>query len=113
MGALRRLWTEHRLLTLAFGLALALTLVFAARTVAFWVYWNDPARQEMAIEGWMTPGFVAHSWQVDRRVVGDALGLEPGSPRQTLAEIAAARGVPLAEIEAEVMAAIRAARAQP
>lgn len=112
MSALARLWREHRTALMLFAAALAATLFFAARTALFWAYWADPARRDLAIEGWMTPGYVAQSWDVGREVVGEALGLVPGEgPRLTLEEIAAARGVPLAEIEAELMAAIDAARA--
>ncbi|MDH3264748.1 MAG: hypothetical protein OEM24_12215 [Paracoccaceae bacterium] len=112
MSAFARLWRDHRLVLLAFAAALAVTLFFAVRTAVFWVYWSDPARRDRAIEGWMTPGYVAQSWQVDREVVSAALGLEPGVARgRTLREIAAAQGVPLAELEAALMAAIAGARA--
>ncbi len=111
MSTFARLWHEHRLVLLAFAAALAVTLFFLVRTAVFWVYWSDPARRDLAIEGWMTPGYVAQSWQVERELVGAVLGLEPGEARgRTLGEIAAARGVPLAELEAELMAAIAEAR---
>lgn len=111
MSGLGRLWREHRLLAAGFALALVATVVFAVRTAVFWVYWSDPAHRDQGLEGWMTPRYVAHSWGVDRDVVGGALGLAPGGgPRMTLAEIAADRGVPLAELEADLMAAIEAAR---
>ena len=111
MSALGRLWREHRLVLLAFAAALAVTLFFTVRTAVFWVYWSDPARRDLAIESWMTPGYVAQSWQVEREVVGAALGLDPGEARgRTLEEIAAARGVTLAELEAALMAAIAEAR---
>ena len=47
--------------------------LFAVRGVVFWVYWGDPARHEQAIEPWMTPGYIAHSWRVPRAVVVEAL----------------------------------------
>lgn len=112
MSALGRLWREHRLVLLAFAAAVAVTLFFALRTAVFWIYWSDPARRDLAIEGWMTPGYVARSWRVEGAVIAEALGLGPGEAHgRTLGEIAAARGVPLAELEAAVAAAIAAARA--
>jgi hypothetical protein len=112
MSALARLWREHRLVLLAFAAALAVTLFFAVRTAVFWVYWSDPARRDLALQGWMTPGYVAQSWQVDRAMVAGVLELGPGEARgRTLQEIADVRGVPLAELEAELMAAIAEARA--
>lgn len=113
MRALARLWASHRLMLLGFAAALAVTGFFVVRTVVFWVYWADPAHRDLAIEGWMTPGYVAASWQVDRAIVANALGIAEGQRRGlTLAEIAAERGVPLAELEAGLRAAIDAARVQ-
>ena len=73
-----RLWREHRLVFLAFVAALALTALFTIRAAVFAVYWTDPAHRDQAIEGWMTPRYVAHSWDLPRDVVGEALGLDPG-----------------------------------
>ena len=112
MNPLARLWRDHRLLVLAFCVAALLGLGLGLRAALYWVQWSDPARRDARIEGWMTPRYVALSWGVDREVVAGALGLEPGGGRRlTLDEIAQARGVPLAEVEAALMAAILAARA--
>lgn len=112
MSGLARLWRDHRQLLMAFAAAFALALFFAVRMAVSWVYWSDPARREMAIEGWMTPGFVARSWGVERDVIAGVLGLAPGEARgRTLDEIAAARGVPVADLEAAVAAAVAADRA--
>lgn len=111
MTALARLWRERRALVLAFCAAVLLAVFFAVRSALFWAHWSDPARRDEPLAGWMTPRYVALSWNVDRAVVGEALGLEPGGGRRmTLAEIAAAQGVPLSELEARLMAAIEAAR---
>jgi hypothetical protein len=111
MSRLSRLWRDHRLLLAGFALALAVTLFFAVRTVAFWLYWADPAHHDLAIEGWMTPGYVARSYRVERAVVGDALGLKlSGEGRATLAELAVERGVPLDQLQALMLAAIAKAR---
>jgi hypothetical protein len=93
-------------------LALGLALMLGARAVVQWVYW--PMHREQTIRGWMTPGYVARSWNVPPEVVGAALELEPGSWRGlTLERLAAARGVPVAELEARLLAAIVAAQDPP
>ncbi len=110
MAALARLWRRHPLALTAFVAAAALALFFLGRTVFFIAYWSDPAQRDRAIEGWMTPGYVARSWHVPREVVGAALGLEPGSgQRQTLDQIARARGIPVEQLVAELTAAVAAA----
>jgi hypothetical protein len=111
--ALARLWHEHRVLTLAFATAAALLAFFLVRTLVFWVYWSDPAHREVTLEGWMTPGYVARAWDVDRSVMLEFFG--PPSDdrnRRTLSEIAAARGQSLTELEAEIMAVIQDAKAR-
>ena len=111
MGTLALLWRDNKLLLSGFVLALVLAGFFAVRAVGFWIYWADPAHRNPAIEPWMTPRYVAHSWHVPPKVVAEALGLTPGGGRITMAEIAAREGVSLPEIAARVIAAIEADRA--
>ena len=68
---------------------------------------------ELAVlAGWMTVGYVAHSYDVDRLRLAEALGLDPSQRlRLTLDEIAARSGMPLAEVEATLLAVIAAERA--
>lgn len=108
-----RLWRGHRWLFLGFCLALALTLFFGIRAAIFSIYWMDPDHRDEAIAGWMTPRYVAHSWQVPPEVVGDALSLsQDGTGRRvTIEEIARSRGVPVEEVAAELTQAIEAFRA--
>lgn len=105
------LWRDNRLLVSAFVLALAVMAFFAVRTLAFWVYWADPAHRNQAIEPWMTPRYIAHSWQVPPQVVGDALALGRGGPRITISELAEDRDVPVATLSDKVMSAILVDRA--
>ncbi len=107
MTALARLWRNHRLALLAFLAAAALTLFFAVRLVVFSVYWMHPAQQDRAPEGWMTPGYVARSWDVPRAALRGALDLPEAAGRPpTLAEIARDRGQPLPDLLEEVAAAL-------
>ena len=109
---MKRLWRDHRLLTAAFLVAGALTTFFAIRLVASWIYWNDPARRDVEIAGWMTPRYVAHSWRLPPEIVAETLGLDrhAGSP-PTFAELAAERGVTVEDLAARIESAAETHRA--
>ena len=107
MTGLAQLWRDHRLALLVFVASLLVVVFFATRFVGFAIYWSDPAHAEAAPQGWMTPGYLARSWQVPRADLVRELGLDPAAGRApTLAEIAAARGITEAALLAEVAAAI-------
>lgn len=98
----------------AFVLALALTLFFGGRAAWHAVYWSDPARIDQPLAGWMTPGYVARSWDVPPEVIAPALDLPPPSARgdrpPPLAELARQRGVPVEDLIARLQSAIAAHR---
>jgi hypothetical protein len=101
------LWRARPVLTTAFLLACAMTLFFAGRSVVQTIYWAN--HRDEAVRPWMTVGYVARSWGLDGREIDALAGLPlpevKGHP-QTLAEIAADRAVPVAEVIAEVEAAV-------
>ena len=104
------LWRQHRGLVLALVAACLVTLFFAIRLTVSTLYWAG--HRDAALAGWMTVGYVAHSYDVDRLRLAEALGLDPSQRlRLTLDEIAARSGMPLAEVEATVLAVIAAERA--
>ena len=116
------LWRRHRGLVLALVAACLVTLFFAIRLTVSTLYWAG--HRDAALAGWMTVGYVAHSYDVDRLRLAEALGLVPSQrPRLTLVndpcppalehldEIAARSGMPLAEVEATLLAVIAAERA--
>jgi hypothetical protein len=109
-----RAWRAAPFLTLAFAGALVLTIWFAGRFVAQAVYWSDPAHLDQPIAGWMTPGYVARSWDVPPEVVAPALSLPPpgqGDRRPPpLQALARERGVPLNDLIAALEAVIAAHR---
>lgn len=97
------------LLLIAFIGALGFTGFHLARTVRDAIYWN--AHQDEPIEGWMTIGYVAHSYHVPPHILFLALGMDPGPPeRRNLATIAAARGQSVAAVAAILTRAIVHAR---
>lgn len=110
---MRRLLTvfrTHPFLSAGLTLALAATLFFAVRAAMFAVYWADPAHRDQPIQGWMTPRYVAMSWDLPPEVLREALGPampEPGE-RRTLAEIAADTGIPLPRLAEQIEAAAEA-----
>lgn len=107
MEKLAYLWRTHRLLLIAFTVACLVTLVFAARFSFYTLYWSDPAHRNQPLEGWMTVGYVAHSYRLPREALADALSLQqmPGK-RLTLAEIARTRGVTVSSLIAEIESVI-------
>ncbi len=108
MRKLIGLLRAHPVLAPAFVLAAALTAMFLVRTVVFTIYWADPAHRDRQIEPWMTPRYVAYSWDLEPETVARALGLpapgrgRPWLPRRNLGEIARESGVPLAELAARI-----------
>ena len=72
----RTVWKQHPWATAILSLASLAALIFAVRLAVFTIYWMDPAHREVAVEGWMTPGYVAMSWQIPKPVVIEMLGLD-------------------------------------
>ena len=105
------LWRQNRFLLVGFALALLVTLFFAVRLVVHAVYWSQHRDAELA--DWMTIGYVAQSYDVERDDLARAVGLEPGSGlRLTIAEIARRTGRSVDEIETALLSAIQAERAE-
>jgi len=111
MTFLRRIWHAAPIATAILGVALLVGGFFAVRLVVFWLYWGDPNHRNQAIEAWMTPRYVAHSWDVPREVLFEALDQPamPGRPR-SLQDLAQERGVPVARLAEDLQAAIDAYR---
>jgi hypothetical protein len=108
---IKRLYRLAPLATVLLGLSLVLLLVFSTRFV---LHLRDPRPPaDMAISGWMTPGFVAHSWHVPPEVMAAALDMErkPGKPK-TLDQIAQDRGIPVEQLIQMIEASISDFRAR-
>jgi len=109
----KRIWAAAPVATVVLGLALVVSLGFALRMAAFWVYWNDPAHRDQQIQAWMTPRFVAHSWHVPREVLLDALAMErpPSTGPVSLRELAVTLDMPVETLILRLEAAIAEHRA--
>jgi hypothetical protein len=108
---LRTLWNDHKALLAGFVLALAVMLFFGVRSVMFWLYWSDPAHHEEPIAIWMTPGYVAQSWDVPIPVIRDALDMPPETRRMTIRALAEELGLPPEEVMRQIEDAIAMHRA--
>lgn len=108
---LKRAWTRNPVLTSAFVLAILLTVFFAFRSTSFLIYWSDPEHLNQPVEGWMTPRYIVHSWQLSPEEVLRVIGEGPmPSKRQTLEDIATQRGIPLDDLIARLTKALEALR---
>ena len=108
-GTVKRLWANHPRLLLAFVLASTLALFFAGRLIVSAVYWSNHRLE--VVQPWMTVGYVGRSWRLDPREIDAVAGLPaPDGHPQTLEDIARQRGVPVADVVAQVEAAVAALR---
>ena len=105
MGFLRFLWRRHRIAALLLAAALIAASFFGARLVREAVYFANPAHQRQALEPWMSPRYVARSWDLPPEVIIELMQLRPDAGRSTVAQVAADLGLTLSELEARVAAA--------
>jgi hypothetical protein len=105
----KRLNWQQWLLLAAFLFVVGFTGLHAFRFVRSTVYWHN--HRDEPIRGWMTIGYVAHSYHVPPHILYEALGL-PNRPhdRRPLREIAKAENRSIEEIKAVLQDAIVHAR---
>ncbi|MFT6223896.1 MAG: hypothetical protein ACJA1F_001742 [Paracoccaceae bacterium] len=105
----RRLWKTQRTAFVVFLAAFALMLFFAGRAVFFTIYWMDPSHADLPIEVWMTPGYVARSYDVPPDVLRPVFGLDPDSPpmHQNLAKLARDMNVTLEQLQQDITQAVQ------
>jgi hypothetical protein len=103
----------RKVLAALFAVALVAVAVFALRLVVSGHGWRTPPEQDPPLAGWMTPRYVAMTWDVPPDVLARSLSLEKDGTgrRVTLAELAAARGEPVESLIGALQAAIDAHRA--
>lgn len=106
------LFKKQPIVSSAFLLATAVTLYFGIKLVADMVYWADPAHRNQAPAEWMTPGYVSHSWKVDREDLRDFLDYRRDDikGRPTLKRIAETKGMPVETLIAQLETYLKDAR---
>ncbi len=103
LNRLNLLWQNHKLLLLAFILAAAATLVFAVRLVVVTVYFSNPTHQNQPLEGWMTPRYLAYSYDLTANELEQVLGIDPtGVSRIHLRNLLKDQGITLQELQSRL-----------
>ena len=87
---------RRKIMLAVFAVAAALTAFFIIRAVFFAFIWMDPDRAPHPIEPWMTPRYIARTYDIPRPEMQFILDLGPDeTPRKPLESLAEARGVPV------------------
>lgn len=94
--------TRHPLPTGVLVIALAGLTWFGARFVSELLYFSDPAHQQQSLAPWMSPYYVAKSWDLPREVIIREMQLEPDHKQPTLADVVEHMGITLPELEARI-----------
>jgi hypothetical protein len=104
LGLIKR----HPVAATGFVLALGFTVFFGFQTISKAIYWADPDHHNQPPEAWMTPRYIAMSWQMDPRELAEELGM-PKDPRKrpTLKWIAKHRDVPVEQVIKEATAIVQ------
>ena len=106
---MKKLTWRQSMVAVAFLLSLSVAIFFVVRAVRPLIYWHY--HQDEPIRGWMTMGYVAHSYRVPRHVLHSALGLPDKPPdKRPLREIAKAQDRSMDEIRTVLLEAIVQAR---
>ena len=103
---LSRFLSEHRWATAGLALSLTILIGVSSTLLADAIYFNDPAHKDVELKSWMTPRYVALSYELPRPVMMEVLGIEEGDdfPRR-IDRLAASLGLSLEELTAKVRAA--------
>lgn len=102
MRFFRFLMTRHPLPTAVLVIGLAGLSWFGVRFVSELLYFSDPAHQEQSLAPWMSPYYVAKSWDLPREVIIREMQLEPDHKQPTLADVVEHIGITLPELEARI-----------
>ncbi len=102
---------SRKILKIIFVLAVLAALFFAGRLVLSLVYWNDARHIEQPLEPWMTIGYVARSYRVDRAELADAVPFEVRrGERETLQQLADHQNISLEQLYAQIDATLEQLR---
>ncbi len=104
---MKQLWANHKLAVTAFAAAVAVLCYFAFQTLSSTLYWMDPAHRDQDLAPWMTPRYVARSYQIPPRILAPALFLDQdAAPRRvSVGSIALQNEMTLDELQDRIEAA--------
>ena len=110
---IKDLWKHDRKVLLSFLAVICIAGFFGFKALAQFIYWADPQHQDQTLAGWMTPRYVAQSYQVPPEVVQDAFELDVNAPprRISLDALAAQSDQTIEELQSRVDIAVHAWRA--
>jgi hypothetical protein len=105
---MKNLTWRKSLVAVAFLLSLSVAVVFVVRAVRPVIYWHY--HQDEPIRGWMSLGYVAHSYHVPPHVLHQALGLPDKPDKRPLREIAKEQNRSMDEVRTLLLQAIAQTR---
>lgn len=105
LEVLRFLFRRHRLATALLAVVLLVGVWLGVRLASDMLYFADPAHREQTLAGWMTPRYVAKSWDLPPDIVAEVLDLPRDHRRITIDELAARTGTTIAQLQARIAAA--------
>jgi hypothetical protein len=87
---------RRKIMLAGFAIAALLTAFFLVRAIFFAVFWMGTPPETHPIEPWMTPRYIARTYNIPRADMQRILDLAPDeTPRQPLDSFARNRGVPV------------------
>lgn len=105
------MWRQHRLLLVAFIASAIIAALLLLRLTVLVVYFSQNRDAELL--GWMPLAYISHSYNIDTNILSQAVGLPPDAPMHTsLEKIAETQGRPLADVEQDILDAIKAERSK-
>ena len=105
MNFLRFLFRKHPWPTVILAAGLVALIWFGGRFVSEVLYFADPAHREQPLAGWMSPRYVAKSWELPPDVVAEVMQLTPGHRHITLDQVAAGQNITIEDLQKRVEAA--------
>lgn len=112
MKILKFLWNHHKLLLIGFSIATLVTTGFLIKLTISLIFWSN--NRDTVIEPWMPIGYIARSYEVEREwlVLQTGLPAEDDRARLSIDNAAETAGVSFEEMRAQLLAAIKAQRAE-
>jgi hypothetical protein len=95
---------RHPVPTALLALALAALVWFATSFFREALYFSDPTHQQQDLALWMSPRYVAKSWDLPRDVIVATMDLQPDHAQPTLREVIEHLGITLEELQARIEA---------